>query len=385
MRACHRPAVIAAFLSLSVLLTACGGGGGSDSGTTPPPASQANHAPTANAGTDQTVSRSATVTLDATGSTDTDGDSLAYRWVQTSGTPVVLSSSTSAKPTFTAPPESGDLAFSLVASDGRSDSSPASVSVHVQNRAPQAESAGNISATPGSMALLDGSASSDPDGDPLTYTWTQVQGPPVTIQVVAPGVSQFQVPNTPTTLVFVLTVSDGEATSTTVNLTVNIIIVNPPANQAPVVSAGPNLTVPRRSPVTLNGWGYDPDSNAPLTYTWEQTAGPPVTLTNANTPNPSFTAPETPATLKFVLRASDGQLTSDPAEVSVDVQNFAPSITAMAITPTAAYTKDNLTVTAQVSDPDNDPVTTRYEWRRNGTLVTSQTSKTYPASLTTKE
>jgi hypothetical protein len=374
---------------LCVLLSACGGGGGADaSGNSPPPVTtQPNHVPVANAGDNQTVARSAQVTLDGSASSDVDGDSLAYHWVQTSGTPVTLSSTTAAKPTFTAPTQSDELAFSLVANDGKADSAAATVSVNVHNNAPVAEAVTKMSVNSGSMARLDGTNSTDPDGDPLTYTWTQIQGSPVTIQTIAPGVSQFQVPNTPTTLVFVLNVSDGEATSVTINITVNVIVVNPPAtpvNHAPTVFAGSNQVVPKRSNVMLNGGAYDPDNDTNLTFTWEQTAGPAVTLQNANTATPTFTAPATPATLAFALRASDGQLSSDPSEVTVVVKNFAPSIASVAMTPTAAYTADNIKVSALVSDADNDPVTTKYEWRRNGAVVTSQTSSTFPANLTTK-
>lgn len=374
MRAVHGPALgLIALAALS--LSGCGGGGGSE---TP-----GNRVPLAQAGSDQAVKRNATVTLDATGSTDPDGDTLAYLWTQTAGPTVALSSATSSQPSFTAPNQSGTVSFSLVASDGQSRSTADSVSIAVENTAPTAVSSSAISAGLGSMATLDATSSFDPDGDPLTFTWTQLSGPQVTVTVVAPGVSQFQVPNLPVVLVFALTVSDGEATSVTINITVNVIVVTVP-NRAPVVSAGPDFDAPRRAPVTLNGTAFDPDFD-PLTYTWEQVDGPAVTLANATTLSPTFDAPETPAHLTFALRASDGVLTSNTTEVEVNVRNFAPEVSNVAITPSAAYTADTLTLAAQVVDPDNDTVTTTYEWLRNGTPIGSQTSGTFPASLTTKQ
>jgi hypothetical protein len=375
MRAQHGPALSLVGLFSVLLLTACGGGGGGGGGSP-------NNLPTADAGNDITVRRNATVSLDGSGSSDSDGDTLAYRWTQTSGAPVTLSSSTSARPTFSAPNESGTVTFALVASDGKADSSSDTVSVTVENLAPTAAAAGTVTAGLGTVAMLDGSTSADPDGDPLTYTWTQISGPVVTIETVAPGVTRFQVPTMPVTLVFALTVSDGEATSVTINVTVNVVVVTLP-NQAPVVSAGTDFAAPRRSTVVLSGWGYDPDTWSPLTYSWEQTAGPPVTLAGSTTATPSFTAPETPAELTFVLRGSDGVLTSS-SEVTVDVRNFAPDVYSASITPNIAYTTNDLTLGAQVTDPDNDSVTTSYEWLRNGVPVGSQTSSIYPASLTTK-
>ncbi|MGE0642509.1 MAG: tandem-95 repeat protein [Nitrospira sp.] len=77
-----------------------------------------NHGPLADAGTDQTVSTSATVTLTAAGSSDRDGNSLTYQWTQIEGPKVTLSSSTAASPTFTAPSSSATLQFVVVVSDG---------------------------------------------------------------------------------------------------------------------------------------------------------------------------------------------------------------------------------------------------------------------------
>jgi hypothetical protein len=96
--------------------------------STPP----ANHIPVASAGPTQTVASAAPVTLDGTASTDADGDPLTYLWTQTAGPAVTLSSSTAAKPSFTAPAGATSLTFSLVVSDGKASSAPSSVVVTVQ-------------------------------------------------------------------------------------------------------------------------------------------------------------------------------------------------------------------------------------------------------------
>jgi hypothetical protein len=357
-------------LSAALVVAGCGG-------------SSTNRTPSANAGADQTARRNATVTLDGSASTDADGDSLAYRWVQTSGTPVTLSSSTSSRPTFTTPDQSGALSFSLTTNDGKVDSATDDVTVVVGNTAPAAISPSTIAVGLGQMAVLDATASTDADGDPLTYTWTQLSGPAVEISSVAPGVRQFRVPITPQVLVFSLIVSDGELSSSTITVTINVTVAATPP-LPPSVNAGQDAVVARRETVSLNGSAWDLNGDAPLSYAWEQVAGPTVTLSNATSLSPSFTAPATTAQLRFALRANDGTLTSEADEVVVDVRNFAPIVSNAAITPTSAYTTDTLVANAQVTDRDNDAVTTTYEWRRNGTLVSSQTSNTFPASFTSK-
>ena len=77
-----------------------------------------NHAPDADAGVDQSVAPSSLVTLDASGSSDPDPQTLTYSWQQISGPFVTLSDNTAAMPTFTAPGSIGILEFALVVSDG---------------------------------------------------------------------------------------------------------------------------------------------------------------------------------------------------------------------------------------------------------------------------
>ena len=73
--------------------------------------------PTANAGSNQSVNYSASVTLDGSGSSDPDGSIASYQWTQTQGSSVVLSGSDTANPTFTAPAASTTLTFQLTVTD----------------------------------------------------------------------------------------------------------------------------------------------------------------------------------------------------------------------------------------------------------------------------
>lgn len=108
------------------VLTACGGGGGS---TTNPQIS--NIAPSANAGSIQNILVSSLVTLDGSASSDANGDTLTYRWTLTSkpsGSSAALSSSSSARPTFSAD-LAGTYVATLIVNDGQVDSTAATVTV----------------------------------------------------------------------------------------------------------------------------------------------------------------------------------------------------------------------------------------------------------------
>ena len=86
---------------------------------------------------------------------------------------------------------------------------------------------------------LDGSASFDPDGDPITYAWKQVSGTPVSLTVsgaaatfnaAPPGVYEFQ-----------LTVTDNKGASDTDNVVVTIRDTTPPTL---LVNLNPNSLWP---------------------------------------------------------------------------------------------------------------------------------------------
>ena len=93
-----------------------------------------NQPPAANAGPDQSVNQDATVTLDGTGSTDPDGGTLAYSWLQTGGAPVTLDNPGSAQPRFQANTggAASNLVFRLTVADpeGLSASDQCSVGVN---------------------------------------------------------------------------------------------------------------------------------------------------------------------------------------------------------------------------------------------------------------
>ena len=136
--------------------------------------------PIANAGPNQSVDVETLVTLDGSGSSDPNGDSLTYSWtMQAPGnSTAVLSDSHAAKPTFT-PNVPGVYTFYLSVNDGTLNSTfTASVVVSVSLTAVANAGPDQYKTTgPSTIITLDGSGSYDKAGRPMTYAWSFTRTP----------------------------------------------------------------------------------------------------------------------------------------------------------------------------------------------------------------
>ncbi|OJT25841.1 hypothetical protein BO221_08325 [Archangium sp. Cb G35] len=341
---------------------------------------QVNLAPTVNAGVDGSVNEHASYTLSGSAS-DADGDTLSYSWVQVSGTAVALSGATSATATFTAPETaSGEtLTFRLTVSDGKASvSDTVNVVVVPVNRAPVVTSPA-VTVDERSTASLVATAS-DPDGDALTYSWTQVSGTPVTLSGANTATATFTTPETASgeTLTFRVTVSDGEASATQ-----DVVVTVRHVNRAPTVNAGLDGSASERGSYTLSGSASDADGDT-LSYLWTQVSGTPVALSNYDKASATFATPEVSLdeTLTFRLTVSDGQSSvSDTVDVVIHDVNRAPVVTASSVT---VDERSTATLEATASDADGDALT--YNWVQvSGTPVTLSGANTATATFSTGE
>ena len=332
-----------------------------------------NDLPTADAGTDQTVSEGDAVTLSGSGQ-DPENAALSYAWTQTGGTPTVtLTGATTTTATFSIPELTGATALTFqlsVTAGGASVTDTVVVTVNADNDAPTAEAGSEQFIHEGTVVTLTGSGE-DPENTALSYAWTQTGGSPtVTLTGAATTTATFTAPELveDVTLTFTLTVTDAGGASGTDTVAIRVWA----NNDAPTAAAGSDQTVSEGDAVTLTGTGQDPEQSV-LTYAWRQTGGAPtMTLTGAATATTTFTVPELtgPTTLTFTLTVTDaggspgtGRASgTDEVVVTINADNDLP--TADAGTDQTVSEGDAVTLSGSGQDPENAALS--YAWTQTG-------------------
>ena len=175
-------------------------------------------APTANAtATPSTVNVSEPVTLDASASTAPDGAIVAYDWdldgdgaAETTGETTTVSFSTTG---------TQEVTLEVTDDNGNNASTTLEVRVVDPNQAgvPVADAGADLNATAGGEVSLDGSGSYHTGGESITYEWTQVAGPSVTLSANGSATPTFTAPSVDqeTSMAFDLTVSDASGNTST--------------------------------------------------------------------------------------------------------------------------------------------------------------------------
>ncbi|MDP1829862.1 MAG: myxosortase-dependent M36 family metallopeptidase [Archangium sp.] len=183
------------------------------------------------------------------------------------------------------------------------------------NGAPTATIGPNVEVNEREALTLVGGGT-DPDGDPVTVTWTQLTGPAISITgstFVAPNV------DADTNITLQMTVTDGRAV--TMPLEQTVLVKN--VNRLPIATVPATMEATMGEIVTVLGSGADADGE-PLTFQWSHVSGPTAELSGAATDDVTFQAPAitTPSeVVRLQLVVRDRTEASEPAFVDITVKN----------------------------------------------------------------
>ena len=139
---------------------------------------------------------------------------------------------------------------------------------------------------------------SDPDGDPLSYSWEATEG---TLEAVDSS-AQWTAPSEPGSAVITVTVSDSRGGVAAQAWDVVITA------QSPIIEGfspeQEELTVYVGTVTDFSVAASDPDGD-PLSYSWEATAG---TLEAEDSSTAKWTAPDQPGSAAVTVTVSDGRV-----------------------------------------------------------------------------
>ena len=343
----------------------------------------------ANAGADKSVASEGTVTLDGSGSSQTDSTrTVTYLWTQTGGTGGTLADADKATARFTAPalnPGDADAihTFTLTVSDDVVGSTAATDTVTVTVTAPMfpaltANAGSDKSVVSEGTVTLDGSGTATGSGRNVTYLWTRPSGTGGSLTGETTLTPSFKAPalnpgDADAIHTFTLTVTDNQG-STQATDTVEITVTAPEFD-ALVANAGADKSVASEATVTLDGSGSSQtDSSRTVTYLWTQTGGTGGTLADADKATARFTAPAlnpgaADATHTFTLTVTDSDGVTAVDTVTITVTPPFAALVAQAGDPQTVGSGATVTLDGSGSTGSDINRTVTYAWERTGGTV----------------
>ena len=317
------------------------------------------HSPVADAGANQAVYVSDMVHLDGSSSSDVDGDELNFKWSFISkpdGSSAVLSNTTAVNPTFVVD-VAGSYIVQLIVNDGTTDSQPDTVIISTENSPPAADAGANQAVYVSDMVHLDGSSSSDVDGDELNFKWSFISKPDGSSAVLSntTAVNPTFVVDVAGSYIVQLIVNDGTADSQPDRVIIST------ENSPPVAEAGADQAVWVTDTVHLDGSSSNDADGDALSFKWSFTSKPDgssADLSNAAEVNPTFVV-DVAGSYIVQLIVNDGTNDSQPDTVIISTENSAP--VAEAGTDQAVYVSDRVHLDGSSSnDADGDALS--FKW-----------------------
>ncbi len=299
----------------------------------------------ANAGSDQVVSPGTSVRLDASGSS---GSSISYVWKE-GGTNI------STRKSFTKIYSAGRREITLTVTDSLGDQDDDAVFV-VVNRAPVADAGPDLTVTEETSVHFDGSNSSDPDGDSISYRWKEDGG---AVLNAAPSFDRRLSCGTHRIMLEVTDVYGAVSAPDYV-----VIDVLPVDSDPPVAEAGADQTVLVGTNVTLDASGsYDSDGTI-TKYEWRE-ADANATLCESVSFGHQF--PRGVHNIMLTVTDSSGASATDEVVVMVRTSMDMPVADAGM---DERVTLEGSEVLLDASGSSGENLT--YRWIENGTLLSEE-------------
>ena len=226
------------------------------------------------------------------------------------------------------------------------------LTVSSSNTPPTADAGPDRTVTGGQSVELDGTGSSDPDGDSLSYSWSGTSY----LSDVSSPTPTFHAPDVGSTTTYTaeLEVTDGNGGSDTDTVSITV----EPANQPPTA----DITISPLTPETDDSVTFDAsgstDPDGPISsYEWSidgmTSTGETVTRTFSD---------DGEYTVELTVTGNEGE--TDTTTQTVRVSNREPTAE-IAVSPSSPATGESVTFDASgSSDPDGS--ITSYEWSING-------------------
>ncbi len=280
-----------------------------------------------------TINELTSVVLDASNSTISSGIIASYLWTQISGENVTLAAPGQVTTGFVVnevDAMGSSLTFEVTCTSDLGAQSKDEVIINVvdTNRAPISNAGSSQQIVEGDTVMLDGSQSSDIDGDAITFLWSLLSssnGTGITLDSTTSATPQFIAPDvddvTGESFTFMLTVSDDGNLSHSSEVIIHIA----GTDMLPVADAGADQTVNEGVSVSLSGVNSSDDQGS-LSYQWSQLSGAQISIANSNQVQATFTAPSVVGgsiSLVFELTVTDSgsNIASDQITVTVNAVN----------------------------------------------------------------